>query len=163
MSSLAQAFKLAIENEMYDQDMPPSEADIKHFEESLVAGGYANNRALHILFEKCLALKLEFYIKKHGPNVENRSFNDGDIIGIYCARQVSLNKNNKLYVREKFCGFDLSEKTINLQGYGTKQDLATEIKNMAYEYGLPIKDASLRVPLNYGKLDEVVTRFLRNK
>jgi hypothetical protein len=162
MQSLHQVYDKAIEQKLYAQNPAPIQSALSCFKELLFQENLTTNKSLNNLMALGLELGLVPYLKRDGVNVENTSFNTGDLIGIYFAKTVSLDKNDSLFIRGKFCGLDLAESTVNLQYFAPDKKANAQVLELAKRYGLEdqIVRGSLRVSLEDGQLSKVIKDFI---
>ena len=162
MQSLHQVYDKVIGQKLYAQNPAPTQSALDCFKELLFQEKLTANKSLNNLIALGLDLDLVPYLKRDGVNVENTSFNTGDLIGIYFAKTVGLDKNDSLFIRGKFCGLDLAESTVNLQYFAPDNNVNVQVLELAKSYGIEdqIVRGSLRVSLDDGQLSNVIKDFI---
>lgn len=164
MQSLLQAYNKVIEQKLYSQNPAPTQLSLEQFEALLLKEKFTayTYKPLNDLMAVGLELGLIPYLKRYGINVDNKNFKNGDLIGLYFARIVKLDKNNSLIIRGKFCGLDLSESTINLQYFAPDDKVDDQILKLAKTYNVEeqITRGSLRISLDNEQLSKIVEDFI---
>jgi hypothetical protein len=162
MQSFHQVYDKVIEQKLYAQNPVPTQSALDCFKRLLFQEKLTSNESLKNLIALGLELDLIPYLKRHGLNVENTSFNTGDLIGIYFAKTVRLDINDSLYIRGKFCGLDLAESTVNLQYFAPNKKVNDQVLKLAKSYGIEdqIVRGSLRVSLEDDQLSNVIEDFI---
>ncbi|WP_195157120.1 hypothetical protein [Vibrio parahaemolyticus] len=156
------AYNQVIENKLYAQNPAPTQESLECLEILLLQESFKAHKPLNDLMGLGLELGLTPYFKRDGLNVENNNFKAGDLIGIYFAKTVSLDKNDSLYIRGKFCGFDLTEATVNLQYFATDKKANDQVIEIAKKYQLEsqIIRGSLRVSLAHPQLGLIMNEYI---
>lgn len=124
---------------------------------------YSNNKAVQSLFKLALDLNMTPYLKRTGMNVNNNYYQEGDMIGIYFSNHVNVNNAGlQVGAGSKFCGVDVSEGTVNLQLFGTNANPTAIVSDLAHDYGLTLRDGSLRVSISDDRLNEIIDTFAKS-
>ncbi len=162
MQPLLIAYNKVVERKLYAQNPAPTQDSLDCFETLLLQESFKAHEPLNALMALGLKLGLTPYFKRDGLNVKNDNFKTGDLIGIYFAKKVSLDKNDSLSVRGKFCGFDLTEATVNLQYFAPDRKANDQVIQLANKYQLEgqIIRGSLRISLNHAQLGNVMEDFI---
>ncbi|MGR6831323.1 hypothetical protein [Aliivibrio wodanis] len=162
MNYLLTAYNKVIERKLYAQTPMPTQESLDCFETLLLQKNFIHHQQLNDLISLALGLDLTPYFKRDGLNVKNANFKTGDLIGLYFAKTVSLDKNDSLYIRDKFCGFDLTEATVNLQYFAPDRKANDQVVEIARKNGLEkqIIRGSLRISLSNPKLVRFMSEFV---